>query len=275
MILKYFIIILILTLNTNYSFSMLQQLVRKYKAFNYALSYPIHNNVVSNSIALLKIEIEKGSSDINEPDNKNRTPLDLAIITNNLAMVKYLISKGAQVNTPDNSNILPFEQGYYFQKIDIMKCLVDHGAIIPDNFLTVMSPEGAISRKLYDDYKALEQEVQSNPTQQTVTKVIALGHTTMLKELIKQGFTINRIHLKIAVNRNNLNTVKLLLENGVIPKQAHLDLAKLRKHKEIGQVLKYYLGIKGPNLGISKHGIKNTPLLPEDIINHIASLGCN
>jgi ankyrin repeat protein len=277
--LKCFIIILILTLNTNYSFSMWQQLVRKYGAFKYALSYPMHNNVIRNSIALLKIEIEKGSSDINERDNNNLTPLHIAIITNNLSMVKYLISKGAQVNPQikpqDNGTALPFNCAYYLQKIDIMKCLVDHGAIIPDNLIIIRKPDGARDL-LYVAYKALEQEVQSNPTQQTVTKAVALGHINALKELIQQGFTINRVHLKIAVNQNHVNTVKLLLENGVIPKQAHLNIAKLRKHTEIGRVLKTYLGLKASNLVISKHGITNTNVfLPEDIINHIASLGCN
>jgi ankyrin repeat protein len=293
MILKYFIIILILTLNTNYSFSMIQQLasfsmfqqlVRDYQGLRYVVDYPIHNAVNFGYISWLKPHIELGRRDINELDNYKLTPLNIAIMTNNLSMVKYLISKGAQVNpqiNPQyNSAVLPFKCAYYWHKNDIMKCLVDHGAIVPDNLLpAIITPEGAISRKLYDDYKALEQEVQSNPTQQTVNKAVKLGHINALKELIKQGFTINRVHLKIAVNQNHVNTVKLLLENGVIPRQAHLNIAKLRKHTEIGRVLKTYLGIKGPNLGVSKHGIStvnnNTVSLPEDIINHIASFACN
>ena len=48
--------------------------------------------------------ISSDPSLINEKDDEGYTPLHLAVISGNKAIVKYLISKGADFNAVDNEN---------------------------------------------------------------------------------------------------------------------------------------------------------------------------
>jgi hypothetical protein len=175
------------------------------------------------------------------------------------AIIKCLIDYGADVNaTQGDGHFGSLDYALLFINpkigIRVAQMLINSGADIhrlnPNN-KTVLDRARNLSRpaavNLINKYLELEQEIQSNITQETLTKAIELGYSSV---------------------------VKLLLQRGMMPTQKQLKLAKTLKHREIGRLLIAYLGLSGPESLISTTGIRETVTqyaLPKEITHTIAS----
>ena len=64
----------------------------------------LHYCAENQGVSCISQIISSDPSLINEKDDEGYTPLHLAVISGNKAIVKYLISKGADFNAVDNEN---------------------------------------------------------------------------------------------------------------------------------------------------------------------------
>jgi ankyrin repeat protein len=216
---------------------------------NWAINSVISNTLIANYYGIIKCLIDYGA-DVNE--DGYYTPLDHALLIINqergLRVAQMLINSGADIHrlNPNNKTVQ-----------DRARKANRHTAV---NFI--------------NKYLELEQEIQSNITQETLTKAVKLGHISSVKTLIEQGYVFNRAHLCTAINNNNITIVKLLLEGDVIPTAKQLKLAKSLDHTEIGRILRAFLGLSGPESFIATTGIRETGTqyaLPKEITYTIAS----
>ncbi len=146
---------------------------------------------------IIKLLLDNGS-DINAKDNKMRTPLHVAMFNNQIRAAKFLIDNGADINAKDNN-----------EKISSLFIALNIKAIT-NNCLN-------ISKKI------LEKNFNFNEKDNCGNNILHIcakkGNTKLFKQFI--GFVnINEKNfyfetaLHMAVNNNNIEIVKLLLDNG-------------------------------------------------------------
>ncbi|MFZ5953902.1 MAG: ankyrin repeat domain-containing protein [Candidatus Dependentiae bacterium] len=94
----------------------------------------ILNSAIATSanILLIKKIIKKGI-DVNNKDNCNRTPIEIAVTVGNYQALEYLLSQGADVNIKSGVgglNQTPLEMAINQKNIGMVDFLLEHGASI-------------------------------------------------------------------------------------------------------------------------------------------------
>ena len=82
----------------------------------------LHYCAENQGVSCISQIISSDPSLINEKDDEGYTPLHLAVISGNKAIVKYLISKGADFNAVDNENHSSVHWATGRKKCYIVKC---------------------------------------------------------------------------------------------------------------------------------------------------------
>jgi ankyrin repeat protein len=239
---------------------------------------------------IARLLISRGAAINTQPCNNNRTVLLKAVgCDRNRELVRWLVAQGADVNAQNGWGSTALHEAGRHNNIKVAQLLINNGADIHAVRDDINQPNGhnygkrwyqiyseiiptAEFRALLESYAALEQELHNNPTLETLNKAVNLGHVYTTKELIKQGFSCNRTHLETAIAHNHTGIVKLLIQSGVTPKPADLKLAEQHKAQEVGRMLVLYLGITGPQLGISTTGIQSATdsvNIPEELLKEI------
>jgi len=173
---------------------------------------------------IVKLLLEKGVNNSDEPDRFGYTALILATIKGHLDIAKLLIEKGTSVNTVDESRqivlMLAVKEGY----LDIVKLLIEKGANV----------------------NAVNEELKKTPLMWAMTR----GNPDIVKLLIEKGANINAVDEELkktplmwAMTRGNPDIVKLLIEKGAnvnaVNKSGNtaLELAKIYGYQDIIKLL--------------------------------------
>lgn len=177
------------------------------------------NAIDNNDIELLKYYIEHGAN-INEEDSNGYSLLMYSCMNNKYDMVKYLIDNGADVFDTDNYKYTTLHHSCK-ASVNIVQCLLDRVQQILD------SNEDNMSVSQYVNIRAIDNEdIDSDSDEDNSEKTTALI---------------------LAVSENNIEVVKLLLNNGADvsirneDKQNALHMALTQKNKEIFNILFDYI----------------------------------
>jgi Ankyrin repeats (3 copies) len=193
--------------------------------FSLPSAYGMQQNCTTQSAAQAEV-------DINIVDECGRTALHQAVSDNHITAVQHLMSKGAHTNVQDKSGATALHLAVARPSdIAIVHSLISKGANIhiqndkgltPFAFVASYYEPGEIRRTLLEKYNRLEQEVRSKPT------------TTTLDKVVKHNF----VYL-----------AKLLLQQGIIPTEHHLNIAKLYDSKVVGCLIAEYLRLSSLHFG--------------------------
>jgi ankyrin repeat protein/flagellar basal body-associated protein FliL len=90
----------------------------------------LHKAVDKWNLAVIKFLVSKGA-DVNAANLKKVTPLYLATLRNDNEIIKFLVSSGANINVRESEyNSTPLHQASYQNNFDIIKLLISKGADI-------------------------------------------------------------------------------------------------------------------------------------------------
>ena len=103
--------------NTNYSICKLLVKRRKRKEKRILYNKALHIFARKNDLTTCKKLIN--SVNVNETDEKERTPLHVAVIFANDKVCELLLEYGADVNTKDSYNDSPIQLAFYYDRIEL------------------------------------------------------------------------------------------------------------------------------------------------------------
>ncbi|MBA3954686.1 ankyrin repeat domain-containing protein [Candidatus Dependentiae bacterium] len=126
--------------------------------------------------------------EVHNVNSQGQTPLHSAIVSGNKDMIQLLMANGANVNAQDNYGNTPLHQAA-IRKITSLKLLISAGA---NPFIQNKQNQTAFDRtkkdselrQLLQSYMALQQEAESNPSSDTLSKAIELGCPLFVKGLL-------------------------------------------------------------------------------------------
>ncbi|QZW33284.1 MPPV-015 ankyrin repeat protein [Magpiepox virus 2] len=101
---------------------------------------PLEKNAENESIKIAELLLSKYPDLVNHVDHEHRTPLHLAVESNNIKMLKVLVSYGADINTVDNAGKTPICCAVIRNLIDVTKELISLGADINKGDINNMTP---------------------------------------------------------------------------------------------------------------------------------------
>ncbi|AAR83361.1 CNPV015 ankyrin repeat protein [Canarypox virus] len=101
---------------------------------------PLEKNAENESIKIAELLLSKYPDLVNHVDHEHRTPLHLAVESNNIKMLKVLLSYGADINTVDNAGKTPICCAVIRNLIDVTKELISLGADINKGDINNMTP---------------------------------------------------------------------------------------------------------------------------------------
>ena len=103
--------------NTNYSICKLLVKRRKRKEKRILYNKALHIFARKNDLTTCKKLIN--SVNVNETDEKDRTPLHVAVIFANDKVCELLLEHGAEVNTKDSYNDSPIQLAFYYDRTEL------------------------------------------------------------------------------------------------------------------------------------------------------------
>ena len=103
--------------NTNYSICKLLVKRRKRKEKRILYNKALHIFARKNDLTTCKKLIN--SVNVNETDEKERTPLHVAVIFANDKVCELLLEYGADVNTKDSYNDSPIQLAFYYDRTEL------------------------------------------------------------------------------------------------------------------------------------------------------------
>lgn len=157
---------------------------------------PIHFAVRGGNINIVKFLLDKGA-DASMKGFINMTPLHYAATRGRKEIAELLIQRGAVVNARDEQNTIPLHYAAYGGYLDVVKLLIEKGADINAKSDAPVTGNTPLHVAIYE------------------------GHHKVIRYLLSKGADVNsttfdkRTALHYAADRNDVNSVKILIQNGV------------------------------------------------------------
>lgn len=186
-------------------------------------AFPLYTSTRKENLAVIKKLLKRGA-DVNRTTPNGWTPLKSAAQQGSLEIVKVLVDAGADPNVADDTNYTPLMNAVSGEHEDIVKILLKFNA--DPNVQSGENPED-------DDWE---------PGRSALMDAAVSGNVAIARELLKSGANPNllnskgRTALHSAVISGNADMVALLLKSGADPsvfgtddeKMSALDLALRR-----------------------------------------------
>ena len=178
-----------------------------------------------------------------------------AIYDDDVELVEYLIDLGLDIGIDDNHAVVYAAQN---ERYDILQILIDHGADLNSTIYELLeiidryndqrlldvlennlfSPDFLLFKAIENRYLnvtnlLLDSGMNIN---YVLTLAIKYNYPELLLNLIERGVKLNIVHLNTAVKDNDLEIVKILIDNGVRPDQKLIDSTD---DEEIKYILEY------------------------------------
>lgn len=110
----------------------------------YALSAPIHDAASKDNVAKVKALLKKNPKLLNVRDKDQSTPLHYAVASGKTGVLKFLLSKNAQVNLKRNDGATPLHVAVATGQNNVVALLKQKGAKADLSNIVVVFPKGAI-----------------------------------------------------------------------------------------------------------------------------------
>ncbi|WP_264685239.1 ankyrin repeat domain-containing protein [Wolbachia endosymbiont (group B) of Parapoynx stratiotata] len=181
---------------------------------------PLHCAASNGKLDIVKYFIDEEKVDVNVKDNNDDTPLHLA--TGYLDVVKYLISKGANINAKCKAGKTPLDIAAYQKLSDVVEYLKQTQLDL-DKKLLIAAKGGDLNKAIDLISKGANVNVKDNNDDTPLH--LAVGYLDVVKYLISKGANINakckagKTPLDIAAYQKLSDVVEYL-------KQTQLDLDK-------------------------------------------------
>ncbi|KRT84268.1 Ankyrin repeat-containing protein, partial [Oryctes borbonicus] len=161
---------------------------------------------------------------VNVRDSEWCSPLHIAVLTENLSIVKCLVEKGALVNSYNTNRQTPLHFAAKLGNVKLTHYLLDNGANINVFDMDDRSPLSLAVLHEYEDVARILIRKGARLNNEETYGYTILYHAVLnnlyntVKELLEGGAKIVQSHylLHIAIRHGNFETVKLLLKGGAI-----------------------------------------------------------
>jgi len=163
----------------------------------------------TNDLALVKRLVEKGA---NINDNQLSISLEYAVYNNNIDMMEYLIEKGAIIN--DNQLFNALEYAVYKNNIDMVEYLIEKGARIEGAF------EKSDSTCNNTDTESVLDKKNSRSKHSVLITAVKRGNIGIVRYLLDKGANVNfedqflSTPLFEAARKDDGKIIRLLAEKG-------------------------------------------------------------
>lgn len=165
----------------------------------------IHVPARWNSLEMIQILVEEGKADVNSKTNKGDTAIIIAIRHEYEDIIKYLITKGADLTVVDNRN-----------------------GMIPLESMTNECFEFALYTMF--DYGKLDMNMNMTRNGHSVLHWAAhRGRPDLVKYLLSKGVNVNEVNgagespIFIAASKDRLDVARILIEDGAKVEQENID----------------------------------------------------
>lgn len=184
-------------------------------------STPLHFAAGYNRVDIMKFLISKGA-EVNMKDNGGLVPLHNACSYGHVDMVRILMKNGANINEPDHWKFTPLHEAAMKHKTQIIKLLISEDVCITSKTCDDLTPLDLLNQS-HPDYQYLEDMLRGDTA---VLELAKNGETQRLKSILSEknvncvdynGRLSSALHL--AAGYNQLDTADLLLKN-----KARVDL---------------------------------------------------
>ncbi|MFP3023399.1 MAG: ankyrin repeat domain-containing protein, partial [Wolbachia sp.] len=177
---------------------------------------PILYAAQSGKWSVVKLFIDNGAKFNNETTFQG-TPLHFAVQEGNLDMVQFLLDKGAGIEVQNAYNEKPLHFAVKAGRLDILKLLLDRGANINATDMDGQTPLDLATHKGYNNVVEILRQAQLNLDKELLIAA-EKGDLEKVRDSIIRGANAQDSQswtpLFWAIQKNNLNIVKLLVNNG-------------------------------------------------------------
>ena len=206
---------------------------------NVCMVTPLHNVVIKNQLEVSKILIENGAKVNKELGyGTGFSPLYSAVRNNALEMAKLLIQNGAEIHSKDRELTL-LQIAIQSRNLDMVKLLVANGADIQSDHLILAATwvgHYQIVKFLVDSGADICEKTKYGdlPIHRAIKLWSFWSHrdeSMKILQILTSPETVNSISthvtpLRLAAEKGLLPVVMFLLENGAIPDENDLKIAK-------------------------------------------------
>ncbi len=166
-------------------------------AGGFASAGPIHDAATNGDLGQIKTILSDNPTQVNDKDARNNTPLHLAAGGGHLEVVKFLVSKGADINLGDNENSPPIVNAALRSHPEIVRFMLDNGAsatLADDNGATAlhfgcMGGDTLIVRMLLD--KGADVNAVTNGGLSPIMYAAYRGKPDALRLMAEKGADLN------------------------------------------------------------------------------------
>ncbi|MDR2398849.1 MAG: ankyrin repeat domain-containing protein [Endomicrobium sp.] len=167
----------------------------------------------------------KNKSAINAQNNNGLYPALISAMKNDSSMLSLALEYNADVLMKDINGLTPLSYAVFFDNYDMIGQILEYnksaGNIADQNGCTplifaVVKPDRKIAVRLF----ALGVPLNTKKSRSILSSVIGVGDVEAVERLIKKGARVNFKNtrwippLLMAINRDNLEIVKLIISNG-------------------------------------------------------------
>jgi ankyrin repeat protein len=227
----------------------------------------------NGNIKLVHLCLQSGA-DINAQNSSGWTALHCATREEDLKIVQYLINHNANVNAKDKNGWTALHIAAARGNQKIVEYLVNNSADITTNTKRDLS---TLPAETIEWFKSTHANINAQNSHCLTALDLATLHgkdkiTTLLKNYRKSAQEVmaepTLFTLEKAIEEDSGYLARLLLQNGTIPTQRHLDLIQAYNAQTVSRVVKKYLRLTRVNFGTANHEQIN---LPQDVRDIIAS----
>ncbi|MEW6350864.1 MAG: ankyrin repeat domain-containing protein [Thermodesulfobacteriota bacterium] len=181
---------------------------------------PLIRAIVKGHGKVVEVLLDKGADPNSERGPNGETPLELAAASGNVAVVRLLLGKGAEIDA--GGRVTPIERAAEEGRPGVAKLLKERGAKLTLETAVQMGDPDEVRRRIAKREETAEEE--ENQLDRLLIFAARLGHASVVRVLLDNGADVRAtIHqkgvgpedaLSAALDAGRLDVVKLLVEKG-------------------------------------------------------------
>ena len=156
----------------------------------------LHLAVRAGNADIVKFLVSKGA-DVNIKDNYDQTPLQIAAHSDNAEVVIQLVSSGAEINIKNSLGKTPLHYAVYYEQLQIVKYLISQGAEINTKDIRSKTPlhdaviDNRVEISKYLITKGAEVNAKDGDGKSSLHYTVINENLELIKSLVSSGANVN------------------------------------------------------------------------------------
>jgi ankyrin repeat protein len=156
----------------------------------------LHLAVRAGNADIVKFLVSKGA-DVNIKDNYDQTPLQIAAHSDNAEVVIQLVSSGAEINIKNSLGKTPLHYAVYYEQLQIVKYLISQGAEINTKDIRSKTPlhdaviDNLVEISKYLITKGAEVNAKDGDGKSSLHYTVINENLELIKSLVSSGANVN------------------------------------------------------------------------------------